>query len=540
VTSMRPLPKPAAFCVLALVAAALAAVLPASAASAARSAQAPPTAGVTWGPCPEPAEGAPPLDPRQQCATVPAPLDYRSPSGRRIEVAISRIAAPPATRRGVLLLNPGGPGGPGLDLPSLLAPLLPEEVQARYDLIGFDPRGVAHSTPVTCGLTPVISDQTKVIPYPSPSGDISENIAFAGRMARACHERSGDLLRFVTTANTARDMDRIRAALGENKISYLGYSYGTYLGAVYANLFPERTDRFVLDSAVDPTRVWREVWKAFGPAVAARLPDFLQWVADRDDTYGLGRTRGQLRRLYFRLAADLDRDPVTVEGIEVDGNLFREITRRALYSTDSFPTAAATWRLIRDAAEGRAPGADPRALARAVQQVPADSTIAVLWGIACNDVRWPLTPRGHAIDVRRDRREFPASHGMPANIWPCAFWPTGPIEPLVPITAKGPHNILIPQALRDPATPLFGAVNMRRALGSRARMVVADAGGHPLYGFAHNGCADRATTRFLVSGRLPAADVFCRAEGETAPPAAAMTTRQRNASNELRNRMHPM
>lgn len=153
------------------------------------------------------------------------PLDYRRPGGRQITVAVSRIpAADPATRRGVLLLNPGGPGGEGLDTPSEAGPA-GEPLLAAYDLIGCDPRGVGHSTPVTCGLTE--AQLTPPLPYPAPDGSIAANVAFARSAAAACAARSGDLLPYITTANTARDMDRIRQALGTSRLSYYGDSYGT-------------------------------------------------------------------------------------------------------------------------------------------------------------------------------------------------------------------------------------------------------------------------------------------------------------------------
>src|SRR5438132_3146330 len=191
-----------------------------------------------WTSCP-PVAGLP----DQQCATLQVPLDYGRPDGRQITVGVSRIAASnPALRRGVLLINPGGPGGSGIDLPRILALLLPQSVLDRYDLIGFDPRFVNTSTPITCGLTP--EDLSALPPWPLPGG-VEQNAVVARDVADRCAQNAGDLLPFATTENTARDMDQIRKALGEQTISYLGYSYGTYLGAVYATLFPDRTDRVV-------------------------------------------------------------------------------------------------------------------------------------------------------------------------------------------------------------------------------------------------------------------------------------------------------
>jgi hypothetical protein len=189
-----------------------------------------------WGPCPPSVYGANPPD--KECTNVSVPLDYSDPGGRRIDVAVSRR---PATsrdkRRGVLLLAAGGPGNAGLDLPDRAEQYIPASVREHYDLIGFDARGTGRSTPLTCGLGVSQLPPQRVIPWPDPRG-FDENVAYARFLAQSCGSSStSDLVPFITTENRARDIDRIRAALGEGKISYYGYSYSTYVGAVYLSLF---------------------------------------------------------------------------------------------------------------------------------------------------------------------------------------------------------------------------------------------------------------------------------------------------------------
>jgi pimeloyl-ACP methyl ester carboxylesterase len=471
-------------------------------------------AGPAWEACP----AAPGRDPRQECATLTVPLDYRRPGGATIEIAISRIrTATPDQRRGILTFNPGGPGGPGLDLPSAFAAIAPPEVLARYDLIGFDPRGIGQSTPVSCGIGS--PDPTLFLPYPSPDGRITRNVAHARATAAGCAAGVGDRLPHITTANTARDMDRIRAALGEPKLSYLGISYGTYLGAVYTALFPHRGDRIVLDSAVDPTIVWRDMWRTWSPAVAERFGDFATFAAANDDAYDLGATPAEVGATFDRIVATLDRTPLTDPSLPfpLDGNLVREATRGSLYLDEFLAPLAADLSVIKAILEGSTVdmsgvGAGLRAalpwtVRVAAVDVPVDNQVSALYSIICADAPWPGSVARHARDVAIDRRKFPRTAGMPANLWPCAFWSHRPVEPPVRVTDRGPRNILILQNTRDPATPLVTAIGLRRVLGSRAAMVTVDQGGHGTYSLGT--CADTITHTFLITGELPRRDQFC-------------------------------
>ncbi len=483
---------------------------------AAASANRPDTATIAWGECPSAAEGLS-RDPRQTCGTLRVPLDYRRPSGRGITIAVSRIAtAKPQTRRGILLFNPGGPGGEGLDFPNFLIDILPAEVLDRYDLIGFDPRGIGYSTPVTCGINPQDALET-VLPYPAPDGSIEANVDYARKTAADCAAGSGDLLPFITTANTARDMDRIRKTLGERKLSYLGYSYGSYLGAVYASLFDQHTDRIVLDSAIDPALVWYQMWRTWGPAVAIRFPDAARYVAERDATFGFGATVEAVTDSYLALARRLDEAPVAVPALDlvVSGNLLREITRSALYNHTAVPALAEVWRTVADLAAGTDPadgGATLRAVLQeqrpvAAQGVPEDNDVAALYAVVCDDVNWPRDVGTYARNTAADRAAWPLTAGMPSNIWPCAFWPNRPVEAPVEVTSRGQRNILILQNRRDPATPWVSGLGMRQALGRRAAFVGVDAGGHGVYGAGS--CADPVADSFLATGALPQRDVFC-------------------------------
>ncbi|GIH73946.1 alpha/beta hydrolase [Planobispora longispora] len=467
-----------------------------------------PRPSLTWGPCP-PAEQ--PAHVRQQCADLSAPLDYRRPHGRRITIKLSRIpAADPARRLGTLVHLAGGPGESGLNWPSEQYRDGAPDLRDRYDLVGFDIRGLGHSTPVTCGLAAADPG----LRYPDPGGSIDAVIDYSRRTAATCLRTGGDLIRHLSTANAARDLDRIRAALGEGTISLYGISYGTYLGAVYATLFPHRTGRVVLDSAVDPHRVWYDFIRLGGRGVAERLPDLTAWVAARHDAYGFGRTPAEVRQRYRSLTAGLDADPVEHSGVRIDGNMLRQMTLGALKTAEAhgFPQIAAAWAYLAALAQGRAAAAATPPVPAPAPAPPEDNRIALETAVHCNDAVWPRDTRFYAEAVRADRRRHPDDAGRSANIRPCAFWPA-PIEPPVRVTGHGPRNILVVQNRRDPATPWIAGLGMRNAFGRRAALLTVDAGGHGVVGY--NECATGIVLRYLVrDGRAPLPiDQRCPAAG---------------------------
>ena len=471
-------------------------------------------APIVWGACPKPADGTS-LNPQLTCGTLTVPLNYQDPAGAKIKVAVSRLAtAKPGKRHGVLVLNPGGPALGGLDMPSTMAPALPQTVLDGYDLIGFDPRGVEHSTPQSCGLTdPTV---TGLFPYPAADGSITKNVALAKADAAQCASGAGENLRYFNTANTARDMDRIRHALGENKISYWGQSYGTYLGAVYRSLFPDRTDRMVLEGNVNATKVWAdEVADTWGKGMADRFPDAARVAAAQNATLGLGRTVAQVTQTYLALADRLDRTPAPVPGTpaSVDGAALRNVTYGLLLHNETLPLLTQFWKAAEDLAGGHLTDADAGTLKQVFADspstpgVPADNQATMFLALVCGDAAWPHDVDGYAARTAADRQQWPLTAGMPANIWACAFWPK-PAEPPVAVTATGARNTLILQNRRDNATPWEGALGLHQALGDKSVLVGVDNGGHYVYNEG-SACADKATTDFLTTGRLPAKDVYC-------------------------------
>ncbi|MGV9988503.1 alpha/beta hydrolase [Streptomyces olivaceus] len=457
-----------------------------------------------WGECPKDVAA-----PGVECTTLKVPLDHKKPNGKKIEIAVSRLASKnPEKRHGVLLTNSGGPGGQTLAMPATLKKIgVPQSVLDTYDVIGMDPRGVGHSTPVTCGLK-ATDHPTNIPTYARTGADVTAEAKRVAAVADKCGKsKTADILPYITTANTARDMDQVREALGESKISYYGISYGTYLGSVYTTLFPERSDRVFIDSVTGPEG-WDESFvRKFGEGFQNRFPDFAEFAAARDEKYGLGATPEAVEQKYYEIAEKLDAKP-SPEGYT--GQVFRQLTFSSFYYDSELPNLAEIWKALdtgqpvptpSGGAEGKTPAGS--------SGIPADNYIASQMHVICNDSNWSEDVATYARNVEQDRTRFPMFGAAGADITPCAFWPSEPVEPPVKITDEDPSNILMLQNLRDNATPLSGAREMRATLGGRARMVTADQGGHLAYKYLDNKCADAIVTKFLLTGERPEKDTAC-------------------------------
>lgn len=460
---------------------------------------------IAWEPC---AQDGGPVG--QECGELEVPLDYRRPEGEQVTLAVSRVRSErPGARRGALLMIPGGPGGSGVQALARKGKALQGELDGAYDLVSFDPRGVGGSTTASCGLDADDRYLANLRSWPGADGRIGENVARSRRTAEACDENGGAVLRSFTSANEVRDIERFRQALGEEQLSAWGTSYGTYIGAVYAQKYPSRTDRWVLDSSgdPDPTRV-EQGWMAnTSRAVEDRFPDFAAWAADPDrDAEGLrlAERTEDVRPLFIALAAELDRAPKesTTEGNPLTGNMLRQAFLNGLYSDSVFPQLA---RLVQAAQD---PAATP-VLTPEIAQPLREEDAAVTVAVVCNDVRWPSSVGGYARATKEDRARYPLTAGMPRNVVPCAFWKSEPADRPTRVTDRGPSNILMIQSLRDPSTPYFGALKMREALGDRARLVTVDQGGHGMYLGNGNACGDSKVTTFLKTGERPERDVYC-------------------------------
>ncbi|MER7878214.1 alpha/beta hydrolase [Streptomyces solisilvae] len=444
-----------------------------------------------------------------QCATIKVPLDYRVPGGKRIDMAISRIkSTAPDQRHGVLLANPGGPGGPGLDMPMLMKESLPESARQKYDLIGFDPRGVGRSTPVTCGLEP--EEENWLRPYKEATFD--KDVAWARDVARKCREKSGATLKHITTRNTARDMDLLRAVLGEKKVSYFGYSYGTYLGAVYTQMFPGRADRFVLDSAVDPARAWRGMIQWWAEGAEPAFDRWTEWAAARSERYGLGDTPKKVDRTFWDLVQRADEKPIEMDGEKYTGDDVRGMMRGAVFGVKEGTELVVE---LKKAAAGepasakRLPAPAGTARPAADADVPSDNGTAGFWTVVCNDnsAAWSRDPESYRRDAIEDKGRYPLFGDFASSIKPCAFWDRS-AEPATVVNNE--VGSLVVQNEWDSQTPLPSGQALHADLKGSKMLTVLGGEGHGVYP-SGNACADGGVEDYLTTGKLPAKDVTCEA-----------------------------
>jgi pimeloyl-ACP methyl ester carboxylesterase len=453
---------------------------------------------LSWGAC------AGVDDPRLSCAAVRVPLDYQHPGGRAITVTISRLTAgDPARRRGVLLTTEGGPGGAGVPLPVQLSQSLDPAVPAGYDLIGFDVRFVHRSTPITCGQ-----------PAEEPGGfwvrtdglqTFDRTAAEARALARDCQRFAGWALPHATTANAARDMDLIRAVLGEPRISYLGGSYAALLGVAYGTLFPGRIDRLVLDSPPSLDAVWREFELRRTGAMEENFTAFLDWVAADDATYHFGATQAAARATIIDAFARANTEPIVAgDHAWTAGELGYLFVLATLFD-QLWPVVAVNAAAI----FGGSPPPIPLTIRPSTPPgVPTDNHTAVNQAFRCGDHGWPRDLNVYRQDLAAFTPRFPVYGPANANVNPCAFWPFAR-DATPPLPANRAPAALVLAALHDAAVPLPNALATQAAIRG-SRLVTVDRRVHvPLLSGQAGACMSAAVTGYLVTGRLPAADLAC-------------------------------
>ncbi|MBT0773389.1 alpha/beta fold hydrolase [Kineosporia sp. J2-2] len=433
-----------------------------------------------------------------RCAFVKVPLDYGKPRGKTIQLAVSRVrhTAKKSAYQGVVLLNPGGPGASGLGL-STFGAIFEEKVSAAYDWIGFDPRGVGSSRPaLSCDGDYFSYDRP---PYVPGSRAVEKAwLARARGYAEDCAEAGGELLDHVTTADSARDLEVIRKALGRKKINFIGLSWGSYLGQVYSTMYPHRMRRAVLNGVVNPEKVWYRSNLDQDLAFDRNLGVFFGWVAAHHGTYRLGKTAKAVRKRYYQQVKALDRKAA---GGQIGGDEWTDIFLSAGYGTSSWSDLA---RLFSGwVNNGHWKPLKARFDSTYSQDDGSDNDYANYLATVCTDAPWP---RDWAI-WRRDNTVMHSRAPFMtwSNAWynaPCRYW-EGRAGTRVDVTGRLSSSMLLINETRDAATPYPGALEVRSRFPKSVLIEVTGGLAHSVDLLNDNDCVDGVVDRYLLTGKLP-------------------------------------
>jgi pimeloyl-ACP methyl ester carboxylesterase len=479
--------------------------------AAGRSATAPP--GLTWGACEEGTGEA------FECATLAVPLDYNNPTGPTIDLALIRYPAQPAIREGAILLNPGGPGGSGFEFAAAAAETLDFEMGlgGRFDIVGFDPRGVDRSGGIDCIDDSAIDALLFADDTPDDGVEAVTSVAQQAMFGHACRQAYGDTLHLYSTENTARDMDTIRAALGDEQLSFIGVSYGTYLGGVYATLFPDRVRAMVLDSAYEPSGdseydQWVTQLVGFEQA-------FANWAAWCEEGTECAFADADVGARWDRLIAALEANPAkSDDGRPVNHVAMETATVSAMYSELAWPSLGSA---LAEAEAGD--GTALLAMADEYNGRSSDGTYASIRQsgpvIRCAsgiEQTIPADPAAFLAELHRVAPRFSRGYDLTDFRDMCRDLFADDVQAITP-SYSGPAPIVVVGGLNDPATPFRWAEELSAQMGPNASLVTFAGEGHGQ--ILSSTCITDAEASVIRDLRLPAAGTTCEPDPPIARPA---------------------
>lgn len=446
-----------------------------------------------------------------ECATLTVPLSYDDPTGATIELALLKVpASVPSQRIGSLVVNPGGPGAPGTSYAEGASGTFGRPLLDHFDIVGFDPRGTGDSDPVDCLSDDQLDAYLSEDPDPDTLAEVASFMATVREFGRGCSQLSGELAHNISTEDAARDMDVLRAALGETQLDYFGASYGTKLGATYADLFPDRVGRLVLDGALDLTLSSRDLALQQAAGFQTALDAYLQDCIDSTDSCFLGDTVAEGQATIQGLLASIDADPLPAGGGRelTSGNAFYGIIT-PLYVRDY-------WYLLTNGLKSALDGDGTTLMLLAdayASRDPAgsgflDNTMEANVAINCLDDGWSIP----AAKVPAQIPDFVAASPVFGRVFAwalvgCRGFGNPPAEPAPAVLAEGAAPILVIGTTRDPATPLQWAQALSDQLAS-GTLVTRDGDGHTGY-YSGNQCVDDAVENYLVDGTVPRDGLAC-------------------------------
>ena len=444
-----------------------------------------------------------------ECSRLTVPVDYARPAGETLSLALVRLrtSATGDDRLGSLVLNPGGPGASGVEYARAAEGVTSQTVRDHFDVVGFDPRGVGASAPLRCLPDAAVDEFLTTDPTPDDAAEVQSLDERVTALGEGC-AAAGALAAHVDTRSVARDVDVLRAALGDDKLNYLGKSYGTYLGAWYAELFPQRVGRFVLDGVLDPALSSEEVNAGQAAGFEVALRSYVQGCLGDDDcplTGGVDDGVAQVRAFL----ASLDARPLPT-------STGRDLVQGLGYLGLAYPLyAQALWPQLSEALTSAFAGDGTAMLAladayahRGADGTYLDNSSTVIYAVNCLDRDDAETLPQVQDTVARFEAASPTFG--PFLAWgslACTNWPVPPVGEVRAVRAEGAGPILVVGTTRDPATPYAWAENLARELSS-GRLLTYDGDGHTAYGTG-SGCVDTAVDTYLVAGVEPDEGTTC-------------------------------
>ena len=473
---------------------------------------------------------------------MPVPLDYDRPSDGTITLALLRLpAADPAQRKGSLFVNPGGPGGSGVGAVRSGGQAYPQELRDAYDLVGFDPRGVEGSTPLGCfdNEADALAAQHRQ-KFPVSAAEVVEWQRVDRLFAAACAAHGGPILSHMSTANVARDLDLLRRAVGDTRLNYLGYSYGTYIGMTYANMFPATVGAFVIDGVLDPVE-----WST-GDGATSRTQPFTMRIGSAkgsEDTLDQFLTlcdragdrcalSGNARARYEALLERAKAHPIPYPGFPEFLMTYPAIigaTLNGLYTPRWSGTAEflaqleAQPQVTATAAAASSVGAPvPAGRPLPFGDYPQFEAFAA---VPCSETDNPTSFSAWPRAAEKEAHHYP--HFGALWTWDstvCSSWPVRDADRYTgPWRATTANPVLVVGNYYDPSTPYEGALTASRLL-KNARLLSYAGWGHSAYLKAGNACIDDAVTRYLVDNTLPGRNTVCRPQGTPFDASAVPTS----------------
>ncbi|MEW9532428.1 alpha/beta hydrolase [Microbispora sp. NPDC049125] len=444
-----------------------------------------------------------------QCAKMNVPLDYKKPSGERIGISVIRLPAS-GKRIGSLLINPGGPGGSGVQYARAATSLFSDTIRSRFDIVGFDPRGVGESSPVRCMSGSQLDAFVGMDASPDTSGELATLVKGSKAFAEGCAAKSARLLPYVGTADAARDMDVLRGVVGDTGLTYLGKSYGTYLGAVYADLFPKQVRALVLDGAVDPAVSSLKANEVQAQGFEVALKAFVEDSIAKKGSPFTSRTVDGAMTEISALLANADHRPLKNnlgDGRQIDEAWAVLGIVTPLYQREAWPRLA---QALGQAFKGN--GTDLLRMADLLVDRRQDGTYSNQtesnMAINCLDHPYPKALGAYQTAASEAAKQSP--HFGSFVMWgslPCAYWPVKSDAGDKPLKAQGAPPIVVVGTVRDPATPYEWAKGLASELSSGV-LLGFDGDGHTAYR-SGSSCVDTAVDDYLIALRVPKNGTVC-------------------------------